>query len=396
MAISKLSIPQYVENVSAIHADDLNAIISKVNELVDAANGSSSGGGTTPTAPSAPTITINGTSATISAVSGATIKYTIDGSNPSASVGTTYSGAITLSASCTIKAVAIKDGLVSSVATKTYTAPVSIPTQAETTAILSRYTKSISNEQQSAFNEFIYNLKQSGLYGKMRYVVLPFLAADKTEATQNALSGESAFKNGSVDGVLFSNNGIKAIVGATASQLLMDADGDKLKSTNFHFSAYNNNSLTDNEFGIGQDLALGCTVVEVGKSMTRGGKAGLFFQKTGSPASRTILANDANLSKQGKTHFIGSLSTNSQTFCVSGSATTESLEVQDKYINSYRAVFGANVNTTTYLTDSEIDATTKGTSRFNYGLLTWGLYLSESECIAFNGYVETMMAKFIS
>lgn len=45
MAISKLSIPQYVDGSSKIHAADLNAIISKVNELVDAANGSSSGGG---------------------------------------------------------------------------------------------------------------------------------------------------------------------------------------------------------------------------------------------------------------------------------------------------------------------------------------------------------------
>lgn len=128
MAINKLTIPQYVDGSTKIMATDLNAIVSKVNELVDAANGSSSGGssggGSTPTAPSAPTITINGTSATISAVSGATIKYTIDGSNPSASVGTTYSGAITLNVSCTIKAVAIKDGLVSSVASKTYTEEV--------------------------------------------------------------------------------------------------------------------------------------------------------------------------------------------------------------------------------------------------------------------------------
>ena len=119
MAISKLSIPQYVDGVTRIEAGHLNAIVSTINQLVEVANGSSSGG-TTPTAPSAPTITINGTSATISAVSGATIKYTIDGSNPSASVGTTYSGAITLSDSCTIKAVAIKDGLVSSVVSKAY------------------------------------------------------------------------------------------------------------------------------------------------------------------------------------------------------------------------------------------------------------------------------------
>lgn len=120
MAISKLTIPQYVDGVTKIEAEHLNAIVSTINQLVEVANGSSSGGGTTPTAPSAPTINIEGTSATISAVSGATIKYTLDSSTPSASVGTTYSGAIPLSASCTIKAVAIKDGLVSAVTSKAY------------------------------------------------------------------------------------------------------------------------------------------------------------------------------------------------------------------------------------------------------------------------------------
>lgn len=128
MAISKLLVPQYVDGVTKIEAEHLNAIVSTVNQLVEVANGSSSGGGTTPTAPSAPTITINGSTATISAVSGATIKYTIDGSTPSASVGTTYSSAIALTASCTIKAVAIKDGLVSSVANKVYTHQSTEPT----------------------------------------------------------------------------------------------------------------------------------------------------------------------------------------------------------------------------------------------------------------------------
>ena len=131
MAISKLDLT-FVDNQTVINATRLNAIVSKINDLVEAANNGSSsggsGGGTTPTAPSAPTITINGTSATISAVSGATIKYTLDGSTPSASVGTTYSSAITLTATCRIRAVAIKDGLVSSVSEKQYTHQSAEPT----------------------------------------------------------------------------------------------------------------------------------------------------------------------------------------------------------------------------------------------------------------------------
>lgn len=60
------------------------------------------------------------TSVTMSAESGAEIRYTLDGSNPSAS-STLYSSAITLSATTTVKAVAIKDGITSSVTTKQFT-----------------------------------------------------------------------------------------------------------------------------------------------------------------------------------------------------------------------------------------------------------------------------------
>ena len=58
-----------------------------------------------------------------SATTGATIKYTTDGSVPSASNGTTYSEAISLNATTTIKAIAIKDGAVSEVVTATFTKP---------------------------------------------------------------------------------------------------------------------------------------------------------------------------------------------------------------------------------------------------------------------------------
>jgi len=69
--------------------------------------------GTTPFAES--------TSATIScATAGASIYYTVDGSTPT-STSTAYSGAITLSDTTPVKAVAVKDGVSSSVTTKTFT-----------------------------------------------------------------------------------------------------------------------------------------------------------------------------------------------------------------------------------------------------------------------------------
>lgn len=62
------------------------------------------------------------------ATAGASIKYTIDGSTPSASNGIAYSGAITLSSTTTVKAIAYKSGLTDSdVVTATYTKTGSTP-----------------------------------------------------------------------------------------------------------------------------------------------------------------------------------------------------------------------------------------------------------------------------
>ncbi len=60
------------------------------------------------------------TQVTISGPNGAEIRYTTDGSTPNAS-SSLYNGAITLTSSATVKAIAIKDGVSSSVATKSFT-----------------------------------------------------------------------------------------------------------------------------------------------------------------------------------------------------------------------------------------------------------------------------------
>lgn len=75
--------------------------------------------------PSAPVISgttpfETSTSVTITAATGAQIRYTTNGSNPTASTGSVYNNAISLTESATIKAIAVLDGKVSPVAEKAF------------------------------------------------------------------------------------------------------------------------------------------------------------------------------------------------------------------------------------------------------------------------------------
>lgn len=89
-------------------------------------SGSGSGSGSETPTVAAPVISgttpfAESTSATIScSTAGASIYYTVDGSTPT-SASTAYTGAITLSDTTTVKAVAVKDGVSSSVSSRTFT-----------------------------------------------------------------------------------------------------------------------------------------------------------------------------------------------------------------------------------------------------------------------------------
>ena len=89
-------------------------------------DGGNTGGGQQTVTVAAPTISGStpfeeSTSVTMSAESGAEIRYTTDGTAPTASTGTVYSGAVTLTETTTVKAIAVKDGTSSQVSSKTFT-----------------------------------------------------------------------------------------------------------------------------------------------------------------------------------------------------------------------------------------------------------------------------------
>ena len=112
-------------STTTIEPNGSTVVVSGSND--SGSNGSGTGGTSgTSDAVAAPVISgttpfAESTSATIScATAGASIYYTIDGSTPT-SASTAYSGAIALSDTTTVKAVAVKDGVSSSVTTKVFT-----------------------------------------------------------------------------------------------------------------------------------------------------------------------------------------------------------------------------------------------------------------------------------
>ena len=118
-------------STTTIEPNGSTVVVSGSNDSgSNGSNGSGTGGtsGTSGTSDAVAAPVISGTtpfaestSATIScATAGASIYYTVDGSTPT-SASTAYSGAITLTDTTTVKAVAVKDGVSSSVTTKVFT-----------------------------------------------------------------------------------------------------------------------------------------------------------------------------------------------------------------------------------------------------------------------------------
>ena len=118
-------------STTTIEPNGSTVVVSGSNDSgSNGSNGSGTGGtsGTSGTSDAVAAPVISGTtpfaestSATISCTTaGASIYYTVDGSTPT-SASTAYSGAIALSDTTTVKAVAVKDGVSSSVTSRTFT-----------------------------------------------------------------------------------------------------------------------------------------------------------------------------------------------------------------------------------------------------------------------------------
>lgn len=402
--IQKLTYPYFTDSTTPLNAANLNPIIAKLNEVIDQVN---SGVSPTPTQTVAtPTISISGTTATIScSTSGATIRYAIDGT-PTESSGTIIANGGTVNLSSyntqkTIRAIAYKSGMTTSqVGQATYT-PAAQP-DADATAIMARYSKSLTSAQQSAFNTFIVGLKNAGIYDKIVYMIVPVIANNLTEATQNALTGESAFNNSiTSSNVSFANGGISPVVGGSKAQIktTYGENNTQFENRNFHMSGYNVNVLTDTEYNEAQETLLSGGYVVTGKSLERGYKAGIrYFTAEGeSNLIRFETSADVSVCKN-KNHIVASFDTEKVIFSIHGTSDVNNQPVIGMQVyQPKRPRLGeyANSASDVYTDPTNTELPLGGASRCKYGFISWGFALTEAQCVAFNTCVETMMQAFV-
>ena len=120
-----ISSREFLKKAEFINIDSLLKEKEESSSSQSGSGSENSGSGTSSETVTAPEISgttpfTDSTQVTIQGPQGAEVRYTTDGSNPTAE-STLYSEAITLNATTTIKAIAILDGVSSEVATKTFT-----------------------------------------------------------------------------------------------------------------------------------------------------------------------------------------------------------------------------------------------------------------------------------
>lgn len=370
----------FVDGTTVIDAEKMNGIVSKINELVTAVNG-----GVSPSVVATPVITITGNSATIAcATSGATIYYTTDGNTPTTS-STQYSSAITLTQSCTIKAIAVKSGMTnSSVASASY----STSPEAETTAILSRYTKTVPAAHQSALNTFVVALKNAGIYNKIDYLMLPFLANSSAEAVQDALGNENGTFNNSAS-VALADNAITPVINADIATITGITG---LTSDNIHISYFTVDTpeLTYAK----QDIAIGMELTSsIGKVIGSGnGTVGFSIKQEDNNTVNWMPSEVASYKNTAKTHVVNIGGSGKVAISVNGTYVENTSYAIKAYTSSRsaRLFMSMGASATTYVPVA--DATSGGKpSEFKYGLFSIGKALTQTEAIAFNNAVTALM-----
>ena len=183
----------------------------------------------TPTFSPAAGAVLSGTEVSIScATEGATIHYTTDGTEPTAS-SPTYSSAITIDEAKTIKAIAVKGGLDnSSVASAAYTVLTPLTTMDQIFAAAG----TIPTQVAITFNNWVVTgVKNSNAYvtdGTKGFIIY---ASGHGFAVGNILSGTAICKvqlyNGSAEltDLTSSTTGLSVTTGGTASVNVLDAEG---------------------------------------------------------------------------------------------------------------------------------------------------------------------------
>lgn len=133
------------------------------------------------------------------------------------------------------------------------TVELPIPTQEETTKIISLFSSKPSSTVQAALNKFIYNIKQAGIYTKLKLLNMPFLAGTVDEAILNVLDGSADMYTGttssttkaSSSNLSLSDKALKVVPGATAVNLVFNS----ISTSNFAIGAFIHN-LSEEETGL--------------------------------------------------------------------------------------------------------------------------------------------------